>query len=114
MHDDREIAWAAGLFEGEGCFTVSLSQGKYASPRVKLRSTDEDVVRRFHSIMGLGAVREEPYFSRKSGYKTQWEWYARSSEVIRAIDLLLPWMGERRTQRAKEVRAVATSKIKES
>lgn len=102
-----EIAWAAGLFEGEGCFTVSTSNGKYRQARVKLRSTDEDVVRRFHQAIGLGTVREDSYFKRSNGYKTQWEWYARSAEVVQVIDMLLPWMCSRRRERALEVREVA-------
>lgn len=99
--DQTELAWAAGLFEGEGCFTVSSG----TVPRAKMRSTDEDVVRRFHSIIGLGRVREEPYF-RDRGMKMQWEWYAKKAEVPDVIQLLYPWLGERRRKRADELLAM--------
>ena len=102
-----DLAWAAGLFEGEGCFTVSMVHGRYPQPRVKLRSTDEDVVRRFHETVGFGTVREENWHTVHQGYKKQWEWFARADEVVPVIDLLLPWMGTRRRARALEVREIA-------
>lgn len=47
----EEIAWAAGLFEGEGCMTRSGSQKV-----MRLVSTDEDTVRRFWEIVAVGKV----------------------------------------------------------
>jgi hypothetical protein len=41
-----DLDWAADLFEGEG--SVYLNKGKY--PYLCVRSTDEDVVRRFATI----------------------------------------------------------------
>lgn len=101
MPTDLELGWAAGLFEGEGCLTISSG----TIPRAKLRSTDEEVVRQFHRIVGFGRVREEPYFL-KNGHKMQWEWYALKREVPDVIALLYPLLGERRRARADELLAL--------
>jgi hypothetical protein len=93
-----EVAWAAGLFDGEGCFT--LSDGR---PRAKLNSTDEDVVQRFADIVWVGQVREERSLEKR-GYKRQWEWYTGSKKDVAHIILLLwPWLGQRRREKALEV-----------
>lgn len=34
------IAWAAGLFEGEGCFVSALNNGRTLYPKAALRMTD--------------------------------------------------------------------------
>ena len=63
MWNPIDLAWAAGLFEGEGCFTFQGS--KKARTRggrlgkAQLSMTDEDVVRKFHTIMGFGSLREQ-------------------------------------------------------
>jgi hypothetical protein len=51
----EEIAWAAGLFEGEGSITRFGRSGKF-DLRVSLNMTDEDVVRRFDAIVDRGKV----------------------------------------------------------
>lgn len=97
-----DIAWASGLFEGEGCLTISGS--KYPCARMKLNSTDEDVVRRFHQVMGVGQVREERAMEKR-GWKRQWEWYVANQDgVLEAIDLIYPLLGDRRRLRADELR----------
>lgn len=95
MTPNEEIAWAAGLFEGEGCITGS------AAVQIKLRSTDEDVIRRFHEVVELGQVREENYFRENYDYKQQWEWYTnKKSSVITVLEKLLPYLCERRAAKA--------------
>jgi hypothetical protein len=47
----EEVAWAAGLFEGEGCLTITSGQ-----PVMRLNSTDEDAPQRFYEIVGAGKV----------------------------------------------------------
>lgn len=95
----EEIAWAAGLFEGEGTCCV-VRNGKSLRATVELTSTDEDVVRKFHRIMGCGKLtcRDRP------PNKPAWKWYAYSAGiVIEVLTVLLPFLGERRTKEAEVV-----------
>jgi hypothetical protein len=102
---ELDIAWAAGLFEGEGSCSISnLDQ-----PRVELTSCDEDIVLRFASIIGFGAITTRK--RRKDTHKQAWTWYVQEKyNVIEAISLLLPYLGERRKMDAHKVLDKAKSK----
>lgn len=94
MHDDRtalDIAWAAGLFEGEG----NISYAAKTAVQLIVGMTDRDVVERFHRVIGCGVIRLEV---RGNGHLTlyRWEVYDRN-DVAAVLNLLLPWFGERRT-----------------
>ena len=53
----EDIAWAAGLFEGEGCVTISTVDGrKYLLASVSMHPRDRDVLERFHRIVGVGTL----------------------------------------------------------
>ena len=54
MEINREkLAWAAGLFEGEGCFTVHKHcRGGTAV----IKMSDKDVLDEFVSVVGIGKV----------------------------------------------------------
>jgi hypothetical protein len=103
MPSEVDIAWAAGLFEGEGCLTISGTRWPHA--RLKLNMTDEEPVRRFHDIVGHGQVRQEDA-QIKYGYKRQWEWYVGNKEGVAAvIHLLFQQLSPRRQARAAELLA---------
>jgi hypothetical protein len=92
-----DIAWAAGLFEGEGCFTSTRRVN--LTPRAELRTTDIDVLQRFARIVRVGTIRSE----RASGprhHKPVWAWSAGGANAIAVAELLLPHLGARRTKRA--------------
>ncbi len=68
-----DLAWAAGLFEGEGCIraaTDAQSRGKYAGRLyLDVSQSEREVLDRFHRIMGFGVVygpypkpNRQPYF----------------------------------------------------
>lgn len=94
---DAEIAWAAGIFEGEGCILVSN--------RVTLdvRMNDGDVLTRFHKIVGgrLHGPYDPPL---NSGNRKQfWNWQCGlANDVELILRAFLPWFGIRRAARANE------------
>jgi hypothetical protein len=100
--DALDVAWAAGLFEGEGCFTAirtDKSSNRYL--RVALLTTDEDVLRRFHRIVGTGSITIEP---RRHGTKMQWRWQVtRECDFRSIVRLFEPYLGNRRRSRAYEL-----------
>lgn len=106
-----DVAWAAGLFEGEGCIYVGHTRGD--APRVKmlLGMTDEDVVRRFTEIIGLGP-HTGPHARRAqtASRKPSWEWRtSRSDEIETVIRLLYPHLGMRRRLKADEMLSALAS-----
>lgn len=108
-----ERAWAAGLFEGEGCISAQHVEG-YSYARVSLGMTDEDPVRRFHRAVGCGSVNcHHSPSTRAKGHKAKWLWRTDKSVEVQAVIELLWWgLGERRRARAIEVLAMAAASPK--
>ncbi len=101
-----ELAWAAGLFEGEGCFTFSKMKNRKNSIKVSavIGMTDKDVLDRFASIMGFGNIKG-PYKSSYPTCKPRYTWEVQSQpDVLRTIDLLLPFLMSRRRDKALEIK----------
>ena len=94
----RELAWAAGLFDGEGCF-YSQSGTRLA---LQLAMTDADSVRRFHrAVGGLGKVT---YWDSPSLKHPMYKWRVVNFEGAQAV-LAMLWYGlnARRKARATEL-----------
>ena len=69
-----DFAWAAGLFEGEGSFTLmgkTVRSGRFYL-ELQITSTDEDVIRKFHRVIGVGNVYG-PY-EHGGPRKPCWRW----------------------------------------
>jgi hypothetical protein len=98
----EEIAWAAGLFEGEGSITRFGRRGGSFDLRLGLNMTDEDVVIRFDAIVDRGKVYG-PYVpvSRGAPRKPIWNWVALGDAGHDVIDLIGPWLSARRILQAR-------------
>jgi hypothetical protein len=96
----RSVAWAAGLFEGEGSIgTFKTKQGE--TPRLILAMVDRDVVERFRDIVGMGRLCVN---RRRPPYQSLLAWDITSFEKVQAlIAMWWPWLGERRRAKAKDV-----------
>src|SRR4051812_22686949 len=100
---ESEIAWAAGLFEGEGNIQFWRHPKGHAQIRLSLTSTDEDVVERFHAIVECGSTRGPYRRKNKPSYKPYWVWSVQAfAELERVATLFEPWLGARRRQSLQE------------
>jgi hypothetical protein len=79
MISDTDIAFIAGLFDGEGCITYKQymrkrKHQKKAYPtwsiRMEMAMTDESVLRWVHEVLGVGTVGEKRY---KTKYTVGWK-----------------------------------------
>lgn len=96
-----EVAWAAGLFEGEGTIVIYGKGGRRVN--LALASTDLDVVARFCAIVGAGSVGTKSRRNMAAHHKTQYQWMlGNNAEVVRVLTLLRPWLGDRRGERADQ------------
>src|SRR5215510_6894671 len=95
-----EIAWLAGLLEGEGCFHVNFSQ-KNPYIFVEMQMTDEDVVYKAQEVSGIGNVT---HISRKTaGWNDCWRWSISTQKDAAALMMTIyPLMGQRRQEKIKE------------
>lgn len=99
MPTEAEIAWAAGLFEGEGCARTRgdlRTRGDYLSPYVALRMCDEEPVRQFAAIVGFGHVNRRKNGSGLPHHRDLWCWESGSKRDVPKLAVLLPWLSPRR------------------
>lgn len=96
-----DIAWVAGVFEGDG--SVFMAGNGY-TPQVTIAMTDKDVVERVCTIVGRGKI-DGPYISNKTLGKTpMWRWRTSGWMSVQAfIAMIWSWLGDRRRSRAKEI-----------
>lgn len=104
--NSRDIAWLAGLLEGEGAFFISWKETdgyRYPAFRIAMNLTDEDVLRRAAAIAGVGLVRG-PYQQPNSKHKQFWRWYVNRRDHVYALLVAIhQFMGERRASRIREI-----------
>lgn len=104
----ENLAWAAALFEGEGCFSTNTngtSPKRYAVMR--MTSTDRDVLERFQEIVGCGAVspaKISPASAARGTYKQPYKWQMGGRLNVYALGIaFFQWLGARRKSRFKEL-----------
>lgn len=101
---DLETAWAAGLFEGEGCIQIRNREDDIGKKQVilSLKMTDEDVIQKFSRICPGHALSESKWY-RANGHKPQFLWQmSRQEDVEKTLCLFMPFMGERRKEKSME------------
>jgi hypothetical protein len=93
----EKIAWAAGLFEGEGTVSCYIRKrgSRRPAPRVAMGMTDPKTVEQFAEIMGFGtiSVTRKAVVNRKAIYRWQvgsWK------DAEAAFSILGPWLHARR------------------
>ena len=102
MPSDAAIAWAAGLFEGEGTITQIKRSRAFFDLQVAMTHTDEDVIRRFDAIVGRGRIYG-PYLPPSHGDRRKpfWRWMALGDAGHEVLELLGPWLLARRRAQAR-------------
>lgn len=93
-----KIAWAAGIIEGEGCFTEHSGL-----PYILVDMTDKDVILRLHEVFPSGNVRGPYTHKTKPHNKPRWRFDVFGSKAIPVMKTLLPYMGERRTEKISQL-----------
>lgn len=112
-----DLAWLAGLLEGEGSFALhyypmgrSRTDGSdrsrtdgadktgYVVPSIELHMVDRDVVKRAGFLIGGGQSKPRVQ-KRVEGRQTQFVWRVNGRRAAHLMRLLLPHMGKRRSLR---------------
>ena len=105
-----DIAWLAGLLEGEGCFRVvakpATKGGLYKSFSLKVNSTDEDIIRRAGQLLHRAdkniLVCDWLSIHRPEN-KVQYEVSIHGKFAIQWMMTLYPFMGLRRKAKIRQI-----------
>ena len=99
---ESDIAYIAGLFDGEG--SISYKQymrkrkhQKKAYPtwsiRMEIAMTDRSVLIWLHEILGVGTVNPKRYKTKYTvGWKKQWRWRCQFRDAYYVARLLWPYV----------------------
>ena len=90
----KDIAWLAGLLEGEGTFFARDHRG--GSHRVVIASTDKDVVERSASLMGNPKVYPSIYKNRPKHWKPLYRCGIEGRPAAALMMTIYPLMGKKR------------------
>jgi hypothetical protein len=104
---ELEIAWFAGLFEGEGCIT--FAGVNKTQVRLLIPSVDRDVIEKVRAVTGIGTIYTQNYttpVNHLSGVIHRWQ-AGRFIENQALLRLILPHMSQRRSTKIQEALAIA-------
>ena len=99
--NDTDIAYIAGLFDGEGC--VSYKQymqkrkgKKKAYPfwqiRLEIAMTEKSILVWLCEVLGVGTVTEKRYKTKYTlGWKKQWRWRCSHRDAFKVCCLIFPY-----------------------
>lgn len=91
--DRTDLAWLAGLLDGEGCFDTPRG-----NPRVRVKMSDHDVVLRAADIMSA-----RTYPEIVEGRKPLLVAQVTGKQAVAVLRAILPFLGARRTTKATEI-----------
>ncbi len=94
-----DLAWLAGIIDGEGCLSVGRNNGKdgkYIGMHVVLKMADEEAVRKASEITRVGTLKKHKPFAPNR--RPLWEWQCSSQQAACILRLLLPYLVTKRTQ----------------
>jgi len=100
MLQPSELAYIAGLFDGEGCVTCKKKATKRKDRnnkvynqwyiRCELSMTDKDTVEWMHQTLNFGWCKEKRY-NNKPHYKKQWRWACGYRDALQFAKLMWPY-----------------------
>lgn len=100
---EAEIAWFAGLLEGEGYFSMEVNHTNkkiQRYPSIVIAMSDRDVVERCANLLG---TKVSELRKRRPHHKPTYRCVIRGSGAVEWMRLVRPFMGERRGQKIDEI-----------
>jgi phage N-6-adenine-methyltransferase len=93
--NNLKFAWAAGVFDGEGCVFIRKNKPSKDSKQasiihdlgMKVSMTDKQTIEKLYSIFKCGHIREE---QRGGNWKTAWHWVCRSKDAVKVLSAIYP------------------------
>lgn len=110
----EEVAWAAGVFEGEGSiylrrFAKGKKQNVWVYGGLSMEMVDKDVIYKVQRIFDAGTVIE--YIPTTGlGRQLTYRWRVQNrAEFKKVVKLIRPYLGKRRLKKLREVEKSLTA-----
>lgn len=97
----EKLAWMAGLYEGEGCCTIT----ERGPLRLQFAMTDRDVLERFAALAGYGQPSLRPHRNYGLGKLPVWDYRIAGVKAYALLVAMWPWLCSRRRNRIREATA---------
>lgn len=108
-HSIETLAYAAGLFDGEGCVTISLTRPKMQTNRrltprydlqTKISNTHRPILEWMHDNFGGVIITHYPRSKNRdaSNWRQAWIWQIKCYPAQKVLELLLPYLKIKREQ----------------
>lgn len=96
-----QTAWLAAIIEGEGHIGWNVNPRGHRVPVLQVGMNDPDVISRVAEMFGVPMRGPYGPYGKSNLPNYRAAIYGRGA--IRILKLILPWLGNRRTARAREV-----------
>ena len=96
---ESQIAWAAGLFDGEGCLVIRKPSKSCRAwvLQLNLSNTHRPALEQFIRIVDVGHLRFRT-FKPKNQWRTVWTWQTASRKAEQVLRILLPYLVIKRVE----------------
>ena len=95
----NNLAYFAGILDGEGSFFKEKNRGKHYYPTISCEMTDKDVILALKKYFKVGHVNEFP--PRKKHWKTSYRWRVRGASAIEILKVIKKYLSIRRKEKIK-------------
>lgn len=97
---DTDLAYFAGILDGEGCIWAGLKSGKYATPivRVQVTTTDVELCVWLRDLFGGSVTEHSNKKAEANGRKRVDYWCVHSQEAAYVLRAVLPHLKLKRRQ----------------
>ncbi len=95
---DTDLAWAAGIIDGEGCILLNIDKKRNVyTPRIHVTNTDAKMLLKLKGMFG-GNIYAARHKNDKAHWKPRWMWVVLSQHAITVVALLLPYLVTKKDQ----------------
>ena len=101
MTSSENLAYLAGIMDGEGMVTISnhSQRDRVYLPKVAVNMTHRQMLQDLADVFG-GNVRDKPVLPTQLNNKPQFIWQLTGQKAVHVCEKLLPWL---RIKRAQEI-----------
>jgi hypothetical protein len=90
MYSETDLAWTAGIMDGDGCISMKGNSGPFKAPIVVIDNTDLEILDYLILLYGGGLTKKKVYSDK---HRQAWSWRIYGSQkVIAFLSAILPYM----------------------